>query len=65
MIQVPPVHPAGPILIGMGAAPLLGFLFALFVAGLVLAFSAKLVRIKDASIVGAMVAIVGGESSGR
>lgn len=57
---MPPVHPAGPILIGMGAASLLGFLFALFVAGLVLAFSAKLVGIKDTSIVGAMVAIVGG-----
>ncbi|WP_297513149.1 hypothetical protein [Thermococcus sp.] len=53
-------HPVEPALTGLGTLALFGFLFALFVAGLILAFSAKLVGIKDASIVGAMVAIVGG-----
>ncbi|NJE55581.1 hypothetical protein E3E28_10210 [Thermococcus sp. 21S9] len=49
-----------PALTGLGTLALFGFLFALFIAGLILAFSAKLVGIRDASIVGAMVAIVGG-----
>jgi len=47
-------------LAGLSVFALLGALFALFIAGLILALSAKLVGIENASVLGAIVAIVGG-----
>ncbi len=49
---------------GMGAVAVLAFLLALFVAALFLWMAAKLIGIRDASIGRAMVAILGGASSG-
>jgi len=55
----------GPIA-GHGVVPslsligLVSYLIALFIAGLILSFSAKLVGIKDASVLRAMVGIIGG-----
>ncbi|WP_457742998.1 hypothetical protein [Thermococcus sp.] len=39
---------------------LVSYLIALFIAGLILSFSAKLVGIRDASVLRAMVGIIGG-----
>lgn len=47
-------------LAGLSAIAIFWVVLTLFIAGLVLAFSAKLVGIKDVSILGAIVAIIGG-----
>ena len=53
--------PYGPAMVfGMGAAAILGFLLALFIAALFLWMAAKLIGIKNASIGKAMIAILGG-----
>ncbi|WP_297498651.1 hypothetical protein [Thermococcus sp.] len=57
MYGMPPGHV---FMTGLNTLVLLWLLVGLFIAGLVLAFSAKLVGIENASVIGAIVAIIGG-----